>query len=153
MRVLDAEGGLVYQSHYKVFNFFGVQMISRSDRIPTKIWSQEEGVDDPNFVDAFNAYSRNGTASGLPVYVNFGRIEDFEVVSPSYYRNPFIFLLFNDLLFSILETIMAPNLHLTRYVWHDMEKYLGASYNVNKGNRCNDYKYIFKGVTRLKTLP
>ena len=37
-------------------------------------------MDDPNFVDAFNAYSRNGTASGLPVYVNFGQIEDFEVV-------------------------------------------------------------------------
>ena len=91
MRVLDAEGGLVYQSHYKVFNLFVVQMISRSDRIPTKIWSQEEGVDDPNFVDAFNASSRNGTASGLPVYVNFGRIEDFEVVPPSYYSNPFIF--------------------------------------------------------------
>ena len=36
-------------------------------------------MDDPNFVDAFNAYSRNGTASGLPVYVNFGQIEDFEV--------------------------------------------------------------------------
>ena len=54
--------------------------------------SQEEGVDDPNFVDAFNAYSRNGTASGLPVYVNFGRIEDFEVVPSScYYSNPFIF--------------------------------------------------------------
>ena len=65
--------------------------ISWSNRIPTKIVSQEEGVDDPNFVDAFNAYSRNGTASGLPVYVNFGRIEDFEVVSPSYYSNPFIF--------------------------------------------------------------
>ena len=37
-------------------------------------------MDDPNFVDAFNAYSRNGTASGLPVYVNFGQIEDFEVL-------------------------------------------------------------------------
>ena len=91
MRLLDAEGGLVYQSHYKVFNFFGVQLISLSDRIPTKIWLQEEGVDDPNFVDAFKAYSRNGTASGLPVYVNFGLIEDFEVVSPSYYSHPFIF--------------------------------------------------------------
>ena len=53
--------------------------------------------------------------------------------------------LFNDLLFSILETIMAPNLHLTRSVWHDMEKYLGASYNVNKGNSCNDYKIFSKG--------
>ena len=40
-------------------------------------------MDDPNFVDAFNAYSRNGTASGLPVYVNFGQIEDFEVVYPT----------------------------------------------------------------------
>ena len=40
-------------------------------------------MDDPNFVDAFNAYSKNGTASGLPVYVNFGQIEDFEVVFPS----------------------------------------------------------------------
>jgi len=61
VRLLDAEGGLVYQSHYK-----------------------EEGVDDPNFVDAFNAYSRNGTASGLPVYVNFGRIEDFEYLRDNY---------------------------------------------------------------------
>ena len=40
-------------------------------------------MDDPNFVDAFNAYSRNGTASRLPVYVNFGQIEDFEVVYPT----------------------------------------------------------------------
>ena len=39
---------------------------------------------------------------------------------------------------------MAPNLHLTRSVWHDMEKYLGASYNVNKGNSCNDYKIYFQ---------
>ena len=41
-------------------------------------------MDDPNFVDAFNAYSKNGTASGLPVYVNFGQIEDFEVVFPCF---------------------------------------------------------------------
>ena len=40
---------------------------------------------------------------------------------------------------------MAPNLHLTRSVWHDMEKYLGASYRVNKGNSCNDYKIFSKG--------
>merc|ERR1711892_1382903 len=53
--VLDKEGAVVYTSHYK-----------------------EEGVDDPNFVDAFNAYSKNGTAEGLPVYVNFGTIEDFQ---------------------------------------------------------------------------
>ena len=53
--------------------------------------------------------------------------------------------IFNGLLFSILETIMAPNLHLTRSVWHDMEKYLGASYNVNKGNSCNDYNIFSKG--------
>ena len=53
--VLDKEGAVVYKSHYK-----------------------EEGVDDPNFVDAFNAYSKNGTAEGLPVYVNFGTIEDFQ---------------------------------------------------------------------------
>ena len=53
--VIDKTGEIVYQSHYK-----------------------EEGVDDPNFVNAFNAYSKNGTAEGLPVYVNFGTIEDFE---------------------------------------------------------------------------
>jgi len=61
VRLLDADGGLVYQSHYK-----------------------EEGVDDPNFVDAFNAYSLNGTASGLPVYVNFGQIEDFQYLRDTY---------------------------------------------------------------------
>ena len=53
--VWDKEGEVVYKSHYK-----------------------EEGVDDPNFVDAFNAYSRNGTAEGVPVYVNFGTVDDFK---------------------------------------------------------------------------
>merc|ERR1712142_881595 len=50
--VWGKDGEEVYKSHYK-----------------------EEGVNDPNFVDAFNAYSKNGTAEGLPVYVNFGTIE------------------------------------------------------------------------------
>ena len=53
--VWDKEGEVIYKSHYK-----------------------EEGVDDPNFVDAFNAYSRNGTAEGVPVYVNFGTVDDFK---------------------------------------------------------------------------
>ena len=55
--------------------------------IDLKLCLQEEGVDDPNFVDAFNAYSLNGTASGLPVYVNFGQIEDFEVCFQSQMMN------------------------------------------------------------------
>ena len=47
----------------------------------TKIWEshyKEEGVDDPNFIDAFNAYSKSGSVDGNPVYVNFGTIEDFQ---------------------------------------------------------------------------
>jgi len=39
---------------------------------------KEEGVDNPNFVYAFNAYSKSGNVSGLPVYVNYGSIEDFQ---------------------------------------------------------------------------
>jgi len=61
VRVLDAEGSIIYQSHYK-----------------------EEGVDDPNFVDAFNAYSKNGTAEGVPVYANYGDIQDFEFLRDTY---------------------------------------------------------------------
>ena len=51
----DESGSEFWRSHYK-----------------------EDGVDDPNFIDAFNAYSKNGTVSGEPVYVNFGTIEDFK---------------------------------------------------------------------------
>ena len=54
-------------------------------------------MDDPNFVDAFNAYSKNGTASGLPVYVNFGQIEDFEVVFPC-------FMIFKDFIQYLRDT-------------------------------------------------
>merc|ERR1719167_2037780 len=61
VRLLDSEGSTIYQSHYK-----------------------EEGVDDPNFVDAFNAYSRNGTASGVPIYVNFGQLEGFQYLRDQY---------------------------------------------------------------------
>merc|ERR1711936_412056 len=61
VKVLDGKNNIVYQSHYK-----------------------EEGVDDPNFVDAFNAYSKNGIAEGLPVYVNFGSIEDFQGLKETY---------------------------------------------------------------------
>ena len=46
-----------------------------------EIWRshfKEDGVDDPNFIDAFNAYSKSGIVSGDPVYVNYGTIEDFE---------------------------------------------------------------------------
>ena len=62
--VFAANGDVVYKSHYK-----------------------EEGVDDPNFVDAFNAYSKNGTAEGLPVYVNFGTVEDFQYIKDTYDEN------------------------------------------------------------------
>jgi len=61
VRVIDNEGEILYESHYK-----------------------EEGVDHPNFVDAFNAYSKSGTAEGVPVYVNFGTIEDFQYISATY---------------------------------------------------------------------
>jgi len=57
----NKEGEVIYTSHFK-----------------------EEGVDDPNFVDAFNAYSKSGTATGAPVYVNYGRIEDFEYLKTSF---------------------------------------------------------------------
>jgi len=59
--VLDKDGEVVYKSHYK-----------------------EEGVDDPNFVDAFNAYSKSGVAEGIPVYVNFGTIDDFQYLRSTY---------------------------------------------------------------------
>jgi len=59
--VFDKSGEVVYKSHYK-----------------------EEGVDDPNFVDAFNAYATNGLAEGLPVYVNFGTIEDFQYLKSEF---------------------------------------------------------------------
>ena len=55
LRLYDSDNTEIWKSHYK-----------------------EEGVDDPNFIDAFNAYSKNGIVSGDPVYVNFGTIEDFE---------------------------------------------------------------------------
>ena len=90
MRLLDSDGGLVYQSHYKATPFLHIHFHSYLHLYPfppppsplsttTSTPSQEDGVDDPNFVDAFNAYSRNGTAAGQPVYVNFGQIEDFRV--------------------------------------------------------------------------
>jgi len=55
IRVLGADGSEEFRSHYK-----------------------EEGVDDPNFIHAFNAYSKAGTVTGVPVYVNYGSVEDFE---------------------------------------------------------------------------
>ena len=55
LKLYDSNNNEIWRSHYK-----------------------EEGVDDPNFIDAFNAYSKNGIVSGDPVYVNFGTIEDFE---------------------------------------------------------------------------
>ena len=55
LRIYDSNDNEIWKSHYK-----------------------EEGVDDPNFVNAFNAYSKNGIVKGDPVYVNYGTIEDFE---------------------------------------------------------------------------
>ena len=55
LRIYDSSDNQIWQSHYK-----------------------EEGVDDPNFVNAFNAYSKNGVVKADPVYVNYGTIEDFE---------------------------------------------------------------------------
>ena len=61
VKMYDDSGSEIWRSHYK-----------------------EEGVDDPNFIDAFNAYSKNGTVSGQPVYVNFGTIEDFKWLEENY---------------------------------------------------------------------
>jgi len=55
LRIYDSNDNEIWKSHYK-----------------------EEGVEDPNFVNAFNAYSKNGVVKGDPVYVNYGTIEDFE---------------------------------------------------------------------------
>ena len=55
LKLYDSNNNEIWRSHYK-----------------------EEGVDDPNFIDAFNAYSKSGIVSGDPVYVNYGTIEDFE---------------------------------------------------------------------------
>ena len=61
VKMYDDSGSEFWRSHYK-----------------------EDGVDDPNFIDAFNAYSKNGTVSGEPVYVNFGTIEDFKWLEKNY---------------------------------------------------------------------
>ena len=52
----------------------------------------DDGVDiSEEFVDAFLAYSPPGTAEGQIVYVNYGDIEDFELLtsdeSSQYYTN------------------------------------------------------------------
>ncbi|KAB7496032.1 hypothetical protein Anas_04285 [Armadillidium nasatum] len=63
MITLDMNGETIFESHYK--------------EVPI-----HEGDDDPDFVHAFNAYTPAGTVSTEPgvgvVYVNYGRIEDFE---------------------------------------------------------------------------
>ncbi|TRY76729.1 hypothetical protein TCAL_09217 [Tigriopus californicus] len=37
-----------------------------------------DGDDHPEFVHAFNAYSATGEVTGKPVYVNYGRVKDFQ---------------------------------------------------------------------------
>ena len=61
LKIFDKDDNEVWRSHYK-----------------------EEGVDDPNFINAFNAYSKAGTVKGDPVYVNFGTIEDFQWLEKNY---------------------------------------------------------------------
>ena len=61
VRMFDPAGTETWRSHYK-----------------------EEGVDDENFIDAFNAYSKSGKISGQPLYVNFGTIGDFQWLKENY---------------------------------------------------------------------
>ncbi|KAB7496033.1 putative zinc metalloprotease TRE2 [Armadillidium nasatum] len=60
---LDMNGETIFESHFK--------------EVPI-----HEDDDDPDFIHAFNAYTPAGTVSTEPgvgvVYVNYGRIEDFE---------------------------------------------------------------------------
>ncbi|XP_023326545.1 N-acetylated-alpha-linked acidic dipeptidase-like protein [Eurytemora carolleeae] len=57
IRIYNSKNEEVFRSHFK-----------------------EEGVDHPNFVHAFNAYSKSGTVSGLPLYVNYGSVDDFQLL-------------------------------------------------------------------------
>ena len=89
---------------------------------------QEEGVDDPNFVDAFNAYSRNGTASGLPVYVNFGQIEDFEVFNAtdgSIHNNSTSEVLLSNIFIPVFERQLRHWIHggqdMHGTLWQDLQ--------------------------------
>jgi len=61
LKIFDQNNDEVWRSHYK-----------------------EEGVDDPHFINSFNAYSKAGTVRGDPVYVNFGTIEDFQWLQEKY---------------------------------------------------------------------
>ena len=57
------------------------------DKDDKELWKshfKEEGVEHPNFINAFNAYSKSGTVKGDPVYVNFGTIEDFQWLEENY---------------------------------------------------------------------
>jgi len=41
---------------------------------------EKEVEDDPDFVIAFNAYSKSGKAQGVPVYANYGTVDDFKTL-------------------------------------------------------------------------
>jgi len=55
--------------------------LMQGDEILYESVYQEEGVETPNFVDAYLAYSPAGVAKGQLVYVNYGSKEDFEVLA------------------------------------------------------------------------
>ena len=61
-----------------------VRMFDNAGKETWKSHYKEDGVDDENFIDAFNAYSKNGKISGQPLYVNFGTIADFKWLEEKY---------------------------------------------------------------------
>ena len=46
-----------------------------------------DGDSGPNFIDAFNAYTPNGTIEGDLVYVHYARVEDLRKVNYNYNHN------------------------------------------------------------------
>lgn len=69
-------------------------MIVIEDGLGTKVFESHNREDIPdldgNFVDAFLAYAPSGQVKGNIVYVNYGRVEDFELLSDpegSYFTN------------------------------------------------------------------
>jgi hypothetical protein len=61
-----------------------IKILSRSEEIFRSQYKEEtlhSGDNHTNFVDSFLAFSPAGEVTGDVVYVNYGRIEDFELIA------------------------------------------------------------------------
>ena len=127
VRLLDAEGGLVYQSHYKVFVF-------RLDKETTcsfnrrKVWTIQT---------LLTPSMPTRRMERLLVFRSMSTLARLRTL-----RLFFPVLWFSKLSFSTWETRTALGSRQTRYVWHAMAGYSGTLLLIKTtGKHSCDYEY------------